>query len=207
LTLPLFFAAVYNGLEIILALRLILSLLAPPIFVLSFQYRSSLQLVKGGHYVLHIFLGTLAVNASLFEVFTAPKAWSCRQVGSGAHDDMDFATFLLSAAALRFLAPTGPESLQGVHPDRALKVLRKTGIEMDRAMFEATSGVNTHKGLIFALSFSFTAGRCIFLGIPPTPSNISNEAPCGIRMLRKGTGIPQGASNDRPLSSGDRIYL
>jgi triphosphoribosyl-dephospho-CoA synthetase len=159
---------------------------------------------------LHIFLGTLAVNASLFEVFTAPKPGLVDRWGSGAHDDMDFATFLLSAAAL---APFWPlqalKGLQGVHPDRALKVLRKTGIEMDRAMFEATSGVNTHKGLIFALSLLlYGAGRCIFLGIPPSPSNISNEASLAVSgCCERELGSLRGASNDRPLSSGERIYL
>ncbi len=159
---------------------------------------------------LHIFLGSLAASASLFEVFTAPKPGLVDRWGSGSHEDMDFTTFLLSAAAL---APFWPEQalkgLQGVHPDMALGLLRKTGIEMDRAMSEATSGINTHKGLIFALSLLlYGAGRCIFMGIPPLPSNISREASAAVSgCCERELGSLRYDPPARPLSSGERIYL
>lgn len=159
---------------------------------------------------LHLFLGTVAANAILAEVFTAPKPGLVDRFGPGSHHDMDFCTFLLSACAL---APYWPEQalagLKGVSPGEALAHLRKAGIEMDSAMYSATSGVNTHKGLIFALSLLlYGAGRCAFLGKHLTPESITAEASGAVAgCCSRELGSLSEALPARPLSSGERIFL
>ncbi|MDT8284892.1 MAG: triphosphoribosyl-dephospho-CoA synthase [Thermovirgaceae bacterium] len=158
----------------------------------------------------HLFLGTIAASASLMEVFIAPKPGLVDRLGPGAHRDMDFCTFLLSACALApFWQEQALAGLRGIPPVEALGHLRKTGIEMEAAMFAATSGVNTHKGLIFALSLLlYGAGRCTFLGRGLVPDNIAFEASAAVegccdRELRGLSDAPPG----RPLSSGERLFL
>jgi triphosphoribosyl-dephospho-CoA synthetase len=123
---------------------------------------------------------------------------------------MDFSTFLLSAAAL---APYWPEQaipgLEGTPPGNALKALRRTGILMDEAMFAATSGINTHKGLVFALSLLlYGAGGSLFLENRTDISVIVREASsavhgCCERELRLLSLSPP----ERALTSGERIFL
>ena len=159
---------------------------------------------------LHLFLGTIAASATLAEVFTAPKPGLVDRFGPGSHRDMDFCTFLLSACAL---APYWPKQaltgLNGVSPGEALLCLRKTGLEMDSAMYAATSGVNTHKGLIFALSLLlYGAGRCLFLGSDLTPENITSEASGAVRgCCDRELGSLAGGVPGRKLSSGEKIFL
>ncbi|MDO9508264.1 MAG: triphosphoribosyl-dephospho-CoA synthase [Thermovirgaceae bacterium] len=158
----------------------------------------------------HLFLGTIATASSLAEVFIAPKPGLVDRFGPGAHRDMDFSTFLLSACALApFWQEQALTGLQGIPPEEALAHLRKTGIEMDAAMFTATSGINTHKGLIFALSLLlYGAGRCLFLGEPLSPEIITSKASAAVegccdRELSALSKTPPG----RPLSSGERLFL
>lgn len=159
---------------------------------------------------LHLLLGTIASSALLAEVFTAPKPGLVDRFGPGSHRDMDFSIFLASAASLApFWSGQALTGIIGVRPGEALALLRKTGIEMDSAMFEATGGVNTHKGLIFALSLLlYGAGRCIFLQRTLTPENITAEASESVRgccdnELRRLSAAPPS----RALSSGEKIFL
>jgi len=98
-------------------------------------------------------LGALATLASAWEVQTGPKPGLVDPFTSGAHDDMDYITFLVSLCALSpywgLQARTG---LEGTPDERAMERLRPVGLEMECAMARVTGGVNTHKGLIFALS-------------------------------------------------------
>ena len=158
----------------------------------------------------HIALGTLAASSCLIEVFIAPKPGLVDRAGPGAHRDMDFSTFLLSAAALApFWQEQALTGLQGTPPGDALRVLRRTGIMMDEAMFTATSGINTHKGLVFALSLLlYGAGRSALLGSGKDPDRIAAEAAsaaqgCCERELRS----LSRSSLKRCLTSGERIFL
>ena len=84
-------------------------------------------------------IGALAHLAMLSEVSATPKPGLVDRMTNGAHDDMDFFTFLASATALPHL--------------------QAAGIIAERQMFAATHGVNTHKGMIFSLGLlSGTAG-------------------------------------------------
>lgn len=159
---------------------------------------------------LHTVLGAIAVSATLWEVFIAPKPGLVDRFGPGSHRDMDFVTFLLSASALApFWQKQALEGLRGVPPAEALDILRRTGIEMDRAMFEATSGINTHKGLIFALSLLlYGTGRCFFLGEGLRPGKVAAAAAAAVKgCCERELGSLESELPARPLTSGERIYL
>lgn len=108
-------------------------------------------------------IGTFAWKALLEEVYTTPKPGLVDLYSNGAHCDMDVHTFERSADALRpwfvRMAEQG-RSICGT-PEELFGEIRKTGVLAEQAMYRATDGVNTHKGLIFTLGiFCAAAGRC-----------------------------------------------
>lgn len=70
----------------------------------------------------------------------------------GAHDDMDFRTFLASRDAIVQAFGRADWSAVADFDD-----LRRLGQEVEAAMMEGTGGINTHKGLIFLHSFLILA--------------------------------------------------
>ena len=99
-------------------------------------------------------IGALAHLAMLSEVSATPKPGLVDRMTNGAHDDMDFFTFLASATALRTSFDTFAE-LGRAHAKEPVSALlphlQAAGIIAERQMFAATHGVNTHKGMIFSL--------------------------------------------------------
>ncbi|PWM22058.1 MAG: citrate lyase holo-[acyl-carrier protein] synthase [Oscillospiraceae bacterium] len=95
-----------------------------------------------------------ACRALLYEVSATPKPGLVDRANNGSHRDMDFFTFLDSTAALvpyfgrLFLAGADAAAEQ---PQRLLSRVRYPGLLAQDAMFKATGGVNTHKGLVFSL--------------------------------------------------------
>jgi len=95
----------------------------------------------------------LATKALLEEVLTTPKPGLVDRLGSGGHTDMDYHTFEKSAYALEpyfgkmdELGNVWKGSLPGLFTE-----VRKIGLEAEGAMFSATGGVNTHKGMLFSV--------------------------------------------------------
>jgi len=124
-------------------------------------------------------IGDLALKAILFEVAATPKPGLVDRYNNGAHNDMDFFTFMSSGAALRdtfdkFTA-IGVET-KNMQPDKVLYRLQKYGMEVERCMFAATSGVNTHKGMIFSLGLICAAIGRLYKSKPITLDNISQTA-------------------------------
>ncbi|HOG16040.1 MAG TPA: triphosphoribosyl-dephospho-CoA synthase [Syntrophales bacterium] len=110
-------------------------------------------------------LAELALKAILYEITVSPKPGLVDRFEQGAHRDMDYFTFLDSTAAIaaRFeeLAAMG-WSYPGGDRRAGLPLLRTVGIEMEEAMFAATNGVNTQKGLIFLMGLAlFATARVI----------------------------------------------
>jgi len=97
-------------------------------------------------------IASLALEALLAEAAATPKPGLVDRVNCGAHADMDFFTFQVSAAAiapfLSVFVRTGTEHTGDA--SALLARLRPVGMEAERAMFVRTGGVNTHKGAIFS---------------------------------------------------------
>ncbi|BDU21419.1 triphosphoribosyl-dephospho-CoA synthase MdcB [Dyella sp. GSA-30] len=94
------------------------------------------------------YIGQLAEQCLRLEVQTWPKPGLVSHVDNGSHTDMDAITFSRSAEALRpFFAELAEAGAQGA----AMSTLRKIGLRAERAMLQATGGINTHRGAIFGL--------------------------------------------------------
>ena len=98
-------------------------------------------------------IATLATKALLYEVSISPKAGLVSRLSNGSHKDMNFYTFIDSSLALYnyFLNcfDYGQEKLFSC-PD-FFKDLREVGKVAEKEMYEATKGINTHKGTIFSM--------------------------------------------------------
>ena len=98
-------------------------------------------------------IATLATKALLYEVSISPKAGLVSRLSNGSHKDMNFYTFIDSSLALHnyFLNcfDYGQEKLFSC-PD-FFKDLREVGKVAEKEMYEATKGINTHKGTIFSM--------------------------------------------------------
>ena len=98
-------------------------------------------------------IATLATKALLYEVSISPKAGLVSRLSNGSHKDMNFYTFIDSSLALHnyFLNcfDYGQEKLFSC-PD-FFKDLREVGKVAEKDMYEATKGINTHKGTIFSM--------------------------------------------------------
>jgi triphosphoribosyl-dephospho-CoA synthase len=113
-------------------------------------------------------LGRLARRSLELELFTWPKPGLVSHLDSGAHEDMDAALVRASALCLEpFFTQLAAAGAAGA----TLQVLRAIGIAAERAMFEVTRGVNTHRGAIFGLGLlSAAAGRLAVGGAPAARS-------------------------------------
>lgn len=160
------------------------------------------------YYSVH--LAQLATAACIQEVMTSPKPGLVDKYNSGAHKDMDFVTFLLSASALApFWQRQANVGLSGISPQKALPHLRETGKTMEAAMLEATKGINTHKGLIFALSLLlYGAGFALHMETPMKAQICTNfaaqvvEGCCEKELEHLKTSPPE-----RPLTHGEKLFL
>lgn len=106
----------------------------------------------------------------LEEVRTTPKPGLVDLKDSGAHKDMCYATFQASTQAvvphLTLMAAAGYDwdgSIFDLFPQ-----IRPIGVQAEQAMFQATGGVNTHKGMIFSLGIICAAMGYLY----------SRELPC-----------------------------
>lgn len=103
-------------------------------------------------------------GALLDEVFTTPKPGLVDCHDTGAHRDMDVDTFTASADAVT------PYILQMFYIgwenafslEKLFAGIRIPGRQAEKAMFQATGGVNTHKGIIFTMGILAAAcGACL----------------------------------------------
>ena len=152
-----------------------------------------------------------ATQAMLMEAACTPAPGLVDMVNAGAHDDMDFFTFLKSSAALSGTmlrcAAAGWEH-QG-EAAQLLPVLRHVGLSGEKDMFAATGGVNTQKGLLFLLGILVAA---VTLNLRQTST--SDEA----AVFRQVADISRGivARELEPLrfkkradlaTAGERLYV
>lgn len=121
-------------------------------------------------------IGAKAYMALLEEVYTTPKPGLVDLYSCGAHTDMDVYTFEKSALALApYFAIMAELGLSYCgNPEELFLRIREVGINAEQAMYRATEGVNTHKGIIFSVGiFCAAAGRCIREYGRITPHNLS----------------------------------
>lgn len=95
-----------------------------------------------------------ALKALLYEVVTNPKPGLVDPLDVGSHPDMNVYLFIDSSLSLRDYfnqaAKIGANFKQN-DLQVMFKLLRQEGIKAEKAMFNATNRVNTHKGAVFSL--------------------------------------------------------
>ncbi len=93
-----------------------------------------------------------AVCAMIEEVCTTPKPGLVDRNNTGSHEDMDIPLFVRSALSLKAYLQTcfllGNEHREEP-AELTFPYLRHAGLQAEKTMYEATAGVNTHKGALF----------------------------------------------------------
>lgn len=122
-----------------------------------------------------------ALRAMLYEVSVTPKPGLVDRSNCGAHQDMDLFTFVDSAAAI---APFFEKLCRlGYHNPGGGPIfclgIRTLGMDAEAAMYHATGGVNTHKGLIFSLGLlAAAAGQWFALKLEGSENVLTAETLC-----------------------------
>ena len=99
-------------------------------------------------------LGRLAADALRDEAWLTPKPGLVDTRGLDAHDDMDLALLLRSAAVLEPWFARAAETARGRQADlRLRRDLGRLGRLAEAEMLATTGGVNTHRGALFSLGF------------------------------------------------------
>ena len=98
----------------------------------------------------------LATQALQAELDTTPKPGLVDKYNNGAHRDMDHALMQLSINTLHpYFVRLAFLGFADTLPSHT--VIRDAGIEAEKAMLEATNGVNTHKGALFSMGLAVVA--------------------------------------------------
>lgn len=153
----------------------------------------------------------LALQALLYEVAVTPKPGLVDKNNSGSHRNMDFLTFMRSAAALspywgEFTTLGYEFGEKGKSLEELFLQSRVIGSQAEDDMFAATGNVNTHKGLIFSLGLVCCAcGYIIAAGQVPSTEDICHK----VEIMTKGiiASDLDSLRRDRKLTSGERLYF
>lgn len=161
----------------------------------------------------------LASKSLLYELDLSPKPGLVDRFDSGSHKDMDYTTFTESIAALSpFL---DQYVVAGWHyyddsPKVLFERLRQIGIKAEEAMFKATNGVNTHKGVNFSFALLLGATGAY---LAQNPALAKNNAPLTSReitaictLVRKMTlhlveSDLSHLESKKNLSHGEKLFL
>lgn len=146
-------------------------------------------------------LADAAQWALLEEVYLTPKPGLVDRRNAGAHRDMDLSAFVKSAAALLpYFQAAVRVGLSEPACAAAMGALRQAGIQAEAAMLAATGGVNTHRGLIYALGL-LLCGMGQALG-----GNGENYLLHARRLAN--VGLPEALRKAKraPQSHGERVY-
>lgn len=153
-------------------------------------------------------IASFAVESMLFEVSATPKPGLVDRNDAGAHYDMDYFTFMSSAAALHNSFDEFVR-IGWINRNKSIKEvllpLRKAGIKAEQMMFSFTQGINTHKGMIFTLGILC---GCVGWLVGKKPLNFKNLSECSKEMCR---GICEkeyaNLEHKAELTKGERMYL
>lgn len=120
---------------------------------------------RAQHHYIAEYIGGQAYSALVQEARLSPKPGLVDTINNGSHKDMNLHTFEQSAVSLRpFFTQFVLKGMTTAHlPEKQiLAEIRPIGLSAEKAMFEATNGINTHKGAIFSFGLVCTAmGRLL----------------------------------------------
>lgn len=157
-----------------------------------------------------ISIASLGVQAMLYEVscFPSPGLVSC--TSQGAHQDMDYFTFLDSATVLFHpLTRCVEAGFSPRAPQEIFEEIRGIGRAGEQLMLQKTSGVNTHKGMLFLLGVCCAAaGKVLYSGAEFSAfPGIIKAMTQGLVQRELGSLHWNSLSEEKALTHGERLYL
>ena len=156
-------------------------------------------------------LAELATRSILLEVSSHPKPGLVTPLSCGAHDDMDYTSFILSSSVLsqgfNEVASYGYGYKGSL--DTLLDPIRSIGVETEKRMFEVTDGVNTQKGLIFLFFMMLGAsGYLLRRNMLTSGMDITSAAAKVTKGIVERELAPLVSHPpDRPLTKGEMLYV
>ena len=156
-------------------------------------------------------IASLAIQAMLYEVSCHPSPGLVSITSCGAHQDMDYFTFLESATALiKPLIYCAEVGFSPSTPKEIFDKIRQIGQAGEEQMFQKTGGVNTHKGMLFLLGVCCAAGgKVLYSGAGFSAlQGMIKDMTAGLveRELSSRCGDFKQA-DEFALTHGERLYL
>ena len=149
------------------------------------------------------YLGDLALQSILSELYATPKPGLVDQNNSGSHQDMDLYTFLRSGAALHpYFCRCAQIGLEGGEPAAVFEGLRQAGLEAEQRMLRATGGINTHKGAIFTMGILCGAAAMLPGCQWKNPEALQRQC----ALLAKDLVRKSFASMEQPKTAGEMLF-
>lgn len=136
-------------------------------------------------------LAELVESALIDEVTLSPKPGLVDVRGNGAHHDLDWALMVHSAQSLRPAFEAMALAGAQINAPLALRErIGRLGREGEAAMLDATGGINTHRGAIWALGLLVTAAAQVphALSVAPVASRAARLATIPDRFAPVSTG-------------------
>ncbi len=156
------------------------------------------------------YIRRLATKALLYEVSVTPKPGLVDRYNSGAHRDMDFFTFLNSSLSLSdyfYICAEQGINFNGDNYSDLLKSMRSIGIKAEKDMFNATEGVNTHRGLIFSIGIISVSTGLHFKKYGKEYISASEISDI-VKLLAEDITVELNCINpNKNLTYGERLYL
>ena len=156
-----------------------------------------------------------AEKALLYEATLSPKPGLVDPLSAGAHHDMDIFTFINSTVSLRPFFQQYVEAgfTHKGTPIDLFDTLRKIGKQAEKAMLQATNGVNTHKGANF--SFAVILGATGWYLQTKDSASLSwtkedsQQVLCYTRQLTKHLLLEDftNLETKQTLSYGEKLYI
>ena len=155
-------------------------------------------------------IGRSAVTALLYEVSAAPKPGLVDRFNQGAHQDMDFFSYMASSAALSsyFIKCSFQGArFNGDNPEKLFESLRPLGIAAEKTMFRATGGANTQKGLVFSMGIVCAATAWSHRGKKDSSPDVE-EICQRISLMTQGLCLRELKSMEKTqgLTHGERLF-
>jgi triphosphoribosyl-dephospho-CoA synthase len=148
------------------------------------------------------------LSGMLLEASCHPSPGLVSPFSMGSHSDMNYFSFILSSVAVAPLLDACIEKGRRWNGrDDLLTALRPAGLSAEKAMLEATGGVNTQKGIIFlagitAAAAAWTVGRQGQLTAVKVTDGVA--AICKDLIRRELESRPMAV--DRPMTQGEYWY-
>lgn len=157
-------------------------------------------------------IGDVLLLALILEASCAPAPGLVDMDSPGAHEDMDCEKLVRSAAAIGpSLASVAETGMRHAGPlCNLLEKVRSIGLEAEARMYQATGGINTHKGAIFSLGLvAASAGYVLARQQRLDRFRVTEGVKaitCGI-VERDLLGLSRLKADSSHLSHGERIYM